>query len=56
MLGNADVGKSTLASRYITGTIVSEYGPTVGGVFYKKDHSIGNGHKLTLNLWDTAGE
>lgn len=36
MLGNAGVGKSTLASRYITGKIVKEYGPTVGGVFYKK--------------------
>jgi GTPase SAR1 family protein len=36
MLGNAGVGKSTLASRYITGKVVKEYGPTVGGVFYKK--------------------
>ena len=55
-MGNAAVGKSSIASRYITGKVIKDYGPTLGGVFYKKDYIIESGTKLTLNLWDTAGE
>ena len=56
MLGDANVGKSSIITRYLTGNINTEYGPTVGGVFYKKDHQIDSNMVVTLNFWDTAGE
>jgi GTPase SAR1 family protein len=36
LLGNASVGKTSIAARYCSNNSAQDYGPTVGGVYYKK--------------------
>jgi len=56
LLGGASVGKTSLVSSYCLGTNKQKYGPTVGGVYFKKEGITKNGEKITINIWDTAGE
>jgi len=37
LLGGSSVGKTTLATHYCLGNGTQQYGPTVGGVYFKKD-------------------
>lgn len=55
-LGNASVGKTSIAARYCSNNSAQDYGPTVGGVYYKKEISSKSGDYLAQSIWDTAGE
>jgi len=55
LLGSSAVGKTSLVTKYCLGASSQEYGPTVGGVYYKKDVKMRSGIVMTLNIWDTAG-
>ena len=55
VVGDSDVGKTSIVSRYVTGNFSAEQNPTVGAGFLSKALHV-EGHSLVLNLWDTAGQ
>jgi Ras-related protein Rab-1A len=52
IVGDADVGKTSLAIRYAHNTYDSEGVSTIGVEFYTKTTSKG----IKYNIWDTAGQ
>lgn len=55
-LGDAGVGKSSIAQRYCYNKFSDNYEVTIGGVYHRKEVNLKNGNNLTLHLWDTGGE
>lgn len=55
ILGEANVGKSCLLQRYLTGEYVESQANTVGAKFLSKRVKHQN-KTLKLNIWDTAGQ
>jgi len=55
VLGDANVGKSSIIERYCKNEFTYNHRPTIGPEFYKKD-IYKNGINITLNIWDTAGQ
>lgn len=55
LLGSVSVGKTSIAAKYCTNNTAQDYGPTVGGVYYKKESRDQFGDTFTQNIWDTAG-
>lgn len=53
--GQEGVGKTALLNRYITGSFISGYKPTIAASFVSS-HEIIEDHTITLNIWDTAGQ
>ena len=54
-LGDSSVGKTTIATRLISGDINQENNPTIGAAFHNKTVEL-NGLKYSFQIWDTAGE
>jgi len=40
LLGSSSVGKTTIALHYCQGSLSDYSGPTVGGVYHKKDNKL----------------
>lgn len=55
ILGNANVGKSCMLHRYLTGAYSETHENTVGAKFLGKRIKC-QGKYLKLNIWDTAGQ
>jgi hypothetical protein len=55
MLGDSGVGKTALVNRISEGVFTDSHVPTVGSQFIALPLDLG-GKKLTLELWDTAGQ
>lgn len=55
LLGSVSVGKTSIAAKYCSNKSAQDYGPTVGGVYYKKESTDRSGDTFTQNIWDTAG-
>jgi small GTP-binding protein len=55
MLGDSGVGKTALVNRISEGVFTDSHVPTVGSQFIALPLDLG-GRKLTLELWDTAGQ
>jgi GTPase SAR1 family protein len=55
LLGSSNVGKTSIATNYCIGTTTKHYGPTIGGVYFKKELKLECGTVITVNIWDTAG-
>lgn len=55
ILGNPDVGKSSILQRYVSGAYTEARENTVGAKFMGKRVSY-QGKHLKLNIWDTAGQ
>ena len=55
VLGDADVGKTNLVSRYVTDTFYEHTRHTLGVDFVMKQTLVA-GTTVTMQLWDTAGE
>jgi small GTP-binding protein len=53
MLGDFNVGKSSISQMYVHGEI--QRNPTIGVDFHSKDISY-RGYKVCPHLWDTAGQ
>ena len=55
MLGDKNVGKTTIINQYINGIFLDKVEPTFSACFYQKSLNI-NGTKINFDIWDTAGE
>lgn len=55
MLGDSNVGKSSILSKYCNGEFLSRHITTVGLDFQIKDLDINN-KKIKVQIWDTAGQ
>ena len=55
LLGNSDVGKSSLLLRYVDSVWSDTFVPTIGVDFKVKTIDI-NDKKVKLQIWDTAGQ
>ena len=55
LLGDSDVGKSSLLLRYVDAVWNESFVPTIGVDFKVKTIDIGD-KKLKMQIWDTAGQ
>ena len=55
MIGDTDVGKSTLSKRYCDGITPDNTTPTIGASFLQKRLTV-DGYDISLQIWDTAGQ
>lgn len=55
LLGNANVGKSSIIQRYISNTFSDYSNPTLGATFLSKVIDFDK-KTVKLNIWDTAGQ
>ena len=55
LLGNSDVGKSSLLLRYVDSVWNDAFVPTIGVDFKVKTLNI-NDKKIKMHIWDTAGQ
>jgi small GTP-binding protein len=55
MIGDSGVGKTALVNRISEGAFSDSHVPTVGSQFIALPLEVGN-RKMTLELWDTAGQ
>ncbi|KAL4449311.1 hypothetical protein ABPG74_015693 [Tetrahymena malaccensis] len=56
LLGDPNVGKSSIALRYCKHQFSETYELTIGGVYNLKETTLANGQKVAIHLWDTGGE
>jgi len=54
-VGNGEVGKTSLITRYAAGVMTDQYKKTIGTDFFEKDCHVKSGY-VKLHLWDTAGQ
>ena len=55
IIGEANVGKSSILVRYIADSYQDTGNPTIGVAFLSKDVTI-RGINVSMNIWDTAGQ
>ena len=55
VIGDTDVGKSSLSKRYIDGKMPDNSTPTIGASFLQKRVTV-DGVTASLQIWDTAGQ
>lgn len=55
VIGDTDVGKSSLTKRYIDGKMPDNVTPTIGASFLQKRLKV-KGVDVSLQIWDTAGQ
>ena len=55
LFGDGGVGKTTLINRYLTGVFKTDSSITIGVDFHVKKVDV-NGKKVSLQIWDFAGE
>ena len=55
IVGDAEIGKSNILSKYWQDKFDDKYKATIGADFYTKDIVIDE-ETITLQIWDTAGQ
>lgn len=55
VIGNGQVGKSTMATRYCKGHFSEKYKKTIGVDYVEKRLSV-NEQEVVLHIFDTAGQ
>eukprot|EP00605_Chrysophyceae_sp_TOSAG23-4_P001555 GSChrysophyteH1.ASY1.ANO1.1704.1 assembled CDS len=55
VIGDSDVGKSTLTKRYCDGVTPDNTTPTIGASYLQKRLTV-DGCDMSLQIWDTAGQ
>eukprot|EP01084_Bolivina_argentea_P118828 210778_1 len=53
--GDANVGKTSVMSRFMRDLFQQKYNPTIGADFLTKEIQV-DGRMITLQIWDTAGQ
>jgi len=56
LVGDMNVGKTFLLSRYVKGQVPKSTGPTIGVEFATKTVSLSSGGTVKAQIWDTAGQ
>ena len=55
LLGDSGVGKTSIVTQYVSGSMPSTVKPTIGAAFVTKEMVFDN-QKIELLIWDTAGQ
>ncbi|XP_067026148.1 ras-related protein Rab-3-like [Acropora muricata] len=55
VIGDSDVGKTSLVFRFVDGSFSSQFVPTVG-IDFKSKTIVWNDKQIQLQIWDTAGQ
>jgi len=55
VLGDSDVGKTSILNRCINDNFSMIYRATIGADFFTKDILLQDGNHINLQIWDTAG-
>ena len=55
IIGDTDVGKTSLSTRYCHGEFPENSTPTIGASFLQRRVSLEN-TEINLQIWDTAGQ
>ena len=56
LVGDSNVGKTNLISRYIKNTLPKNSNPTIGVEFATRVVSLRSGGTVKAQIWDTAGQ
>ena len=57
IIGDTNVGKTSILNRYVHNTFQPNMPATCNSVFKSKEVVVnGDGDKVKLNIWDTAGQ
>lgn len=55
MLGDSNVGKTSIIKRFSANNFDQDVEPTVGASYMTKEMNV-DGNKIIMNIWDTAGQ
>ena len=55
LLGDANVGKSSIAQRFCKNVFSNKHIATIGGAYLQQRVVLDNGEVMKLHLWDTGG-
>jgi small GTP-binding protein len=55
LIGDSQVGKTSLVQRFLRGQPPPTQKPTIGAVFHTHELTV-NGELVSLEIWDTAGQ
>ena len=56
LLGDVNVGKTSIASRFCKNSFNENYINTIGGAYQQQNVGLNNGTKMKLHIWDTSGQ
>ena len=56
LLGDVNVGKTSIASRYCKNSFNEHHINTIGGAYQQQNIVLNNGAKIKLHIWDTSGQ
>ena len=56
LLGNINVGKTSIASRYCKNIFNEHHINTIGGAYQQQKVILNNGAAVKLHIWDTSGQ
>ena len=56
LLGDVNVGKTSIASRFCKNSFNVNYINTIGGAYQQQNVVLNNGTKMKLHIWDTSGQ
>ena len=56
LLGDVNVGKTSIASPFCKNSFTDNYINTIGGAYQQQNIVLNNGAKIKLHIWDTSGQ
>ena len=56
LLGDVNVVKTSIASRFCKNSFNENYINTIGGAYQQQNIVLNNGAKIKLHIWDTSGQ
>ena len=56
LLGDINVGKTSIVLRYSKNIFKNHYPPTIGGAYTQKNLLLQNGILIKFHIWDTSGQ
>lgn len=56
LLGDQNVGKSSIAQRFCKNVYTNSYIVTIGGAYLQQKITLSNGVTMKLHIWDTGGQ
>ena len=56
LLGDQNVGKSSIAQRYCKNLFTEKHVATIGGAYFQQKVQLKTGESILLHIWDTGGQ